>query len=57
MTDATPAKKTTARKTAPKKPAEFAPTVTDKGRLDHSTCGHERTPKGRAACRAAAAKK
>ncbi|MFD6771098.1 hypothetical protein ACFWC6_33315 [Micromonospora chalcea] len=31
---------------------EFAPKVNDKGRLDHSDCGHERTLAGRSACRA-----
>ncbi|GLI00670.1 hypothetical protein [Phytohabitans aurantiacus] len=31
---------------------EFNPTVKDNGKLDHSTCGHPRTPAGRAACRA-----
>lgn len=44
-----PAKKAPAKK-------EFAPTFTDKGRLDHTNCGHDRTPKGRTACRAEAAK-
>jgi hypothetical protein len=55
-TDPAPAKKVAPRKAkaAPAKP-EYAPTVTDKGRLDHSTCGHPRTPAGRAACRAARA--
>jgi hypothetical protein len=55
--DTTPAKpKPTPRKKTPVK-KEFAPKVTDTGRLDHTNCGHERTPKGRAACRVAAAKK
>jgi hypothetical protein len=31
---------------------EFAPVVNDKGRLDHSGCGHTRDMKGRTACRA-----
>jgi len=52
----TPAKKVPTRKApakkAPAKP-EFAPTVNDRGRLDHTACGHPRTPAGRAACRAA----
>lgn len=55
--DTTP--KLAPRKTAAKKaPAkkEFAPKVTDSGRLDHTDCGHERTMKGRSACRAEAAK-
>lgn len=49
-----PAKKTPAprRKAAPKAPAEFAPKVNDKGRLDHGGCGHPRDMKGRTACRA-----
>lgn len=33
-------------------PTAAGPTVRN-GRLDHSTCGHPRTPKARAACRAA----
>jgi hypothetical protein len=53
----TPAKKAaTPRKAAPKAKKEFAPKVTETGRLDHADCGHDRTPKGRAACRAAHAK-
>lgn len=47
------------RKTAPKKAPvkkEFAPKVTDTGRLDHTDCGHDRTPKGRTACRVEHAK-
>ncbi|MEH1098200.1 hypothetical protein [Micromonospora sp. CPCC 205561] len=44
----TPAKKAKATAAEP----EFAPKVTDKGRLDHSDCGHERTLAGRSACRA-----
>jgi hypothetical protein len=66
-TETTPAQDTTtpaapkpaARKAPAKKaPAkkEFAPKVTDKGRLDHTDCGHERTMKGRTACRAEYAK-
>lgn len=52
----TPARKAPAKKAAPAK-KEYSPTVTDKGRLDHSACGHPRTPAGRAACRADQAKK
>ncbi|MEU4692291.1 hypothetical protein [Actinoplanes sp. NPDC023714] len=50
--------KTTRRAPAKKAPAkkEFAPKVTESGRLDHSDCGHERTAKGRSACRAEYAK-
>ncbi|MFF5181761.1 hypothetical protein ACFY2Q_27345 [Micromonospora sp. NPDC000316] len=56
-TDAKPTtRKPAAKKAAPAKP-EFAPRVTDKGRLDHSDCGHERTLAGRSACRANHAKK
>ncbi|MFJ6198837.1 hypothetical protein [Micromonospora sp. NPDC092111] len=49
----TPAKPMTigkAKATAAK--PEFAPKVNDKGRLDHSDCGHDRTLAGRSACRA-----
>lgn len=44
-----PAEKPAAKKAKP----EFAPKVTDKGRLDHSECGHPRNLAGRSACRAA----
>jgi hypothetical protein len=55
--DTTPTKATTRKAPAKKSaPAEFAPQVTDKGRLDHTDCGHERTMKGRTACRAEYAK-
>jgi hypothetical protein len=57
MTESTP---TEAAKKAPTKKApatpEFAPKVTEKGRLDHTACGHSRDLKGRAACRANYAK-
>jgi len=43
------------KKAAAVKP-EFAPKVTDKGRLDHTACGHPRTLAGRSACRANHAK-
>jgi hypothetical protein len=61
LTPAKPARKTPVRKAPAKKATapvkkEFAPKVTDKGRLDHSDCGHERTMKGRSACRAEFAK-
>jgi hypothetical protein len=62
MTDDTntPAKpaprKTAVKKAAPAK-KEFAPTITEKGSLDHTNCGHPRDPKGRAACRAQHASK
>ena len=49
--------KPAARKTTPAKKKEFAPKLTAAGALDHSGCGHDRTPKGRAACRAEYAKK
>lgn len=52
---AKPATKRTTKKSTAVKP-EFAPKVTDKGRLDHSDCGHPRTLAGRNACRAAYAK-
>jgi len=50
-----PAPRKTAAKAAPTK-KEFNPTLTDKGRLDHTNCSHPRDPKGRAACRAEYAK-
>ena len=43
-------------KKAPAKKKEFAPKLTDGGKLSHEACGHDRTPKGRAACRAEYAK-
>ncbi|MBM0259365.1 hypothetical protein [Micromonospora sp. 4G55] len=49
-------KRTTKAKATPAAKPEFAPKVNDKGRLDHSDCGHERTLAGRSACRAAYAK-
>ncbi|WP_326561385.1 hypothetical protein [Micromonospora sp. NBC_01796] len=58
-TTPTPDAKPATRKAAAKKTAEpklYNPTVTTTGRLDHSTCGHTRDLKGRAACRAEAAK-
>ncbi|WP_431905573.1 hypothetical protein [Micromonospora carbonacea] len=55
MTEPTPAA-TKKAKAAPDAKPEFAPKVTDKGRLDHSGCGHERTLAGRSACRANHAK-
>lgn len=36
-----------------KAPKVTGPMRTANGRLDHSTCTHDRTPKGRAACRKA----
>lgn len=50
----TPAKPKPAprKKAAPKAPAEFAPIVSDTGKLNHSECGHPRDMKGRTACRA-----
>ena len=58
---ATPVKKTRSTTIAKKSNAttkpEFAPIRTDKGRLDHTPCGHPRTMKGRTACRAAQAVK
>lgn len=53
----TKAKKTIAKKSDATTKPEFAPMVTDSGRLDHSTCGHPRTLAGRTACRAAQAAK
>lgn len=46
-------KATVAKKTTVAKRPEFAPTVKDTGRLDHTNCGHLRTFAGRSACRAA----
>lgn len=60
-TEETPAKKPRTRKTAaptiakaadPESKPEFAPSLTPTGRLDHSNCGHPRTPAGRQSCRA-----
>jgi hypothetical protein len=59
MTEPTPttdAKPTTRKAKATAAEPEFAPKVTDKGRLDHTDCGHPRDLKGRAACRANHAK-
>ncbi|GAA3937269.1 hypothetical protein [Actinoplanes auranticolor] len=47
----TPRKPATRKAKAPAK-KEFAPKVTDSGRLDHTDCGHERTMAGRSKCRA-----
>ena len=45
-------RKAPAKKATPAKKKEFAPIVKENGKLDHTNCGHDRTPKGRAACRA-----
>ncbi len=50
-TPAKPARRAPAKKAPVKK--EFAPKVTNSGRMDHTDCEHERTMKGRTACRAA----
>ncbi|KIR64743.1 hypothetical protein [Micromonospora haikouensis] len=55
MTEPTPGTAKKAKAAPDARPA-FAPKVTEKGRLDHSACGHPRTLAGRSACRANHAK-